>query len=81
MRLTDVVFPSQKGSLLDVRAGVFDGAPDAPDRNAYIGVSDGSARGENWDQLIAAGRFLERPYGAIGWPILSTRSGLAGADF
>lgn len=82
MRLTDVAYPSEKGLLLDVKAGVFDGAPDAPDGNAYIGIADGAARGENWEQLIEAGRYVDqRPYGAIAWPVLSTRFGLAGKDF
>lgn len=82
MRFADVVYPSEKGLLLDVKAGVFEGAPDSPDPNAYIGIMDGSARGEHWERLLEAERYVDqRPYGAVGWPVLSTRSGLAGKDF
>lgn len=84
MRLTDVAYPSQKGTLLDVLAGAFSEGDDATeDRDiAYVGLADGSARSEHWSGLIEAGRFVQlKPYGAVGWPILSTRSGLSGTDF
>lgn len=84
MRLTDVAYPSQKGTLLDVGAGAFlEDNQDTEERDtAYVGLADGSARSEHWSGLIDAGRFVQlKPHGAVGWPILSTRSGLAGIDF
>lgn len=84
MRLTDVAFPGQKGLLLDVLAGAFDSDNQDNDDSdtAYVGLADGSARAERWSVLIEAERFVQlKPYGAVGWPILSTRSGLAGTDF
>lgn len=84
MMLTDVVYPGQKGTLLDVRAGAFAEQNDQNEERdiAYIGLADGSARSEHWSGLIDAGRFVQlKPHGAVGWPVLSTRSGLSGIDF
>lgn len=84
MKLTDVAFPSQKATLLDVLAGAFakENHNNEERDTAYVGLADGSAKGENWTALIDAERYvILKPHGAVGWPILSTRSGLAGIDF
>ncbi|HWQ29135.1 MAG TPA: hypothetical protein VNN12_08940 [Dehalococcoidia bacterium] len=86
--LSDVRFPANKGLTVDMLTGAFsdrdrDGFVD-PDAVplAAVGLGDGSARTVPWsDATHDLSRVVERPFGALPWPIFSTRGGLAGTDF
>jgi prepilin-type N-terminal cleavage/methylation domain-containing protein len=84
-RLNDVQFPASKGMLLDVSVRLF--APSSRNATgvvggseASVGKADGSAAVVVW-KAGEPGSAVERPFGAIAWPVLSTPGGLAGRDF
>jgi prepilin-type N-terminal cleavage/methylation domain-containing protein len=75
-RWSEVLFPAEKGLLVDVSVGVAESS----DRKASlsIGVADGSATllpwlSVDWTQVV------ERPFGASPFPVYSTRKGLHAA--
>lgn len=77
-RLSHVLFPSQKGLLGADLAGPS-GWQVQPEM--AVGLGDGSARAIAWREAQLAAPGVERPWGATGMVIDSTRDGLAGIDF
>lgn len=80
--------PAHKGLTVDITIGAFsdrdrDGTVDA-DAELFVttALGDGSARAVPWFRGEPDwSRVVERPHGALPWPIFSTRGGLAGTDF
>lgn len=80
-RWSEVRFPASKGLLLNTQLGAV--SPQE-DRTAgtqgviAVGWADGSAKSIPF--TLDSALIVERPFGAIPWPVLSTRNGLAGRD-
>jgi prepilin-type N-terminal cleavage/methylation domain-containing protein len=79
---SDVVFPSEKGLLLDLRAHNRQDASGRPTALHPWAVvwADGSGKRVNCD-LTVLWDTQTRPSAMFDWPVLSTRMGLAGRDF
>lgn len=77
MRSTDTRYPSAKGLLVDLNEDVFN-AETADDRWS-VGMADGSAAVR--PRRLIGHENLQRPYGAIFWPVLTTPEGLHGRDY
>lgn len=75
--LVHLQFPSQKGLIAIDLAGSRGWAVQS---EMVVGIGDGSARVINWRELDPS-RAVQRPWGAAGMVIESTRDGLAGIDF
>lgn len=74
----ELTFPSNKGLLLHIGSRIF--AQTAP-ATALVGFGDGSAGDARWTASSMSSEFVvERDFGAISWPVLSTRRGLHGID-
>jgi prepilin-type N-terminal cleavage/methylation domain-containing protein len=81
--LGDVRFPSLKGLTFDGTSGNYLNKP-GPNSNPVFytaGRADGSAGLIDLANIPAEILPVDRPYGAVEFPILSTRHGLAGRDF
>lgn len=82
-RQHEVTFPAQKGIFLDILGGLFDPARRRLGNvgtDALVARCDGSAGIIVWN-VQDTKRIVGREYGAIAWPVLSTRDGLRGTDF
>jgi prepilin-type N-terminal cleavage/methylation domain-containing protein len=79
--LSDVRFPSSKGLVFDADSGDYLNKPGPEGPKLFaVGRADGSAG--TLDILNPPGDApVNRPYGAIPFPVMSTRHGLAGRDF
>ena len=79
--LSDVRFPSSKGLVFDANSGDYLNKPGSDGPKLFaVGRADGSAG--TLDILNPPGDApVNRPYGAIPFPVMSTRHGLAGRDF
>ncbi|MCC6321536.1 MAG: prepilin-type N-terminal cleavage/methylation domain-containing protein [Phycisphaerales bacterium] len=80
---SDIAFPSNKGLTVDLLIGAL--VPSNSDRrastpSASVGKCDGSASFVAWPDT-RSDLVVERSYGAIPLPVLSTRDGLRGRDF
>jgi prepilin-type N-terminal cleavage/methylation domain-containing protein len=82
-RPTDVAFPALKGLLIADLGGPGGRPPGwREDFPAPVAFADGSARAVPLRDLDPdPSRAVERPFGAVPIPVLSTRGGLAGRDF
>lgn len=78
-RWDDVLFPSQKGLLLDVGLGHLV-SNQASNPNCFASCADGSARSFNW-YTMDTDRVVSNPLVPGPKPVLSTRDGLSGIDF
>ncbi len=78
-----VTYPSSKGLILDVSLDVMRRSPgDSNTATTSTARVDGSAASIAYDPSRTGGDgVVSRPYGAIGFPVLSTRYGMAGRDF
>lgn len=76
-RLSEIRHPSRKGLLVEGWAG-HHGTPRGP--RAAVSLGDGSARAVDW-RVLDPKLAVERPWGAAGVPIVSTRDGLEGRDW
>lgn len=78
-----VVFPAEKGLLVDIRAGLYDPRRAHlahPGFDASVGWCDGSGRILHWSPEDPT-RAVERWFGAKWWQVMATRGGLGGRDF
>jgi prepilin-type N-terminal cleavage/methylation domain-containing protein len=79
-RFNEIDAPEAKGLLLDLGRGAF--SPSSRESWIAVGWADGAAYTRPWTPGDALDfQVIEKPaYGAIAWPVLSTRDGLAGRD-
>lgn len=78
-RLGEVLWPSQKGLIIDITVGVFSSDQTASrSAMASVGACDGAAAMRNWAQ---AAEPVVRPFGSITWPVMAAPDGLRGKDF
>lgn len=74
VRDTEVQAPANKGLVLDVHELAL-GKP------ALVGGCDLSVHHLDWPAEAAPSMVVGRPYGAIPWPVMSTRNGVRGFDY
>lgn len=81
-RTGEILFPSDKGLLLDIHRGALNQEDFPGYRNLSIGRADGSA-GELDLWSVEESAVFSHPDAPVWWPlpVLATRDGLAGQDF
>lgn len=78
-RMSHIRQPARKGLLLDLAGGSFLASMQGRNNNdALIGFADGSSRIESYYPVPS---YIQRPYDALPFPIMSTEGGLAGIDY
>ncbi len=76
--LWDVMFPSQKGMVVDIRFGL--GTDEPPAAGDYLLTAFGDGSADRLEASLPSNGAVLRGHGSLGWPVLSTRNGLHGRD-
>lgn len=80
-RLSEIHHPSRKGLLVDIASGVFHRDQQDQHRptahHLLVATGDGAVASYPWPEATE----IVLRVGAPGWPIMSTRGGVAGIDF
>lgn len=74
VRIDEATFPANKGLLIDV-------AMQAQDSSVKVGFVDGSVSFRSTQAPSMDVEYLNRPYGAVPWRVLTTPEGMRGRDY